>query len=50
MEFVHSSQKEEADWVVEYGILGPKTEIVHEVGQEIAALEARLEVKMNEAR
>ena len=31
MEPIHSRQKEEADWVVEYGIFGLKTEILREV-------------------
>ena len=49
MESVCSSQKEEADQVVEYAIFGLKTEILHEVDQEVALLETRLEVKMNGA-
>ena len=49
LEYVHSGQKEEADWAMEYGIFGLKTEILCEVDPEIATLETRLEVKVNEA-
>ena len=50
LECIHSDQKEEADWVVGYTIFGLKTEIFREVDQEVAAMETRLEAKMNEAQ
>ena len=48
MEFVFFDQNKEADWAVRYAIFGLKIEILREVDQEIEALEARLEAKMNE--
>ena len=50
MESVCSDQKEEADRAVVYVIFGLKNEIMPKVDKEVAALEVRAEVKMNEAR
>ena len=49
MDSVHFDQKEEADRVVGYTISRLKNEIMREVDKEVAALEVRMEVKMNEA-
>ena len=50
MESVRFDQKEEADRAVGYAIFGLKNEIMREVDKEVMALEARMGVKMNEAR
>ena len=48
--FVHSDQKEEAEYGVDNALGGLKEQILVEVNKKIATLEARLEAKRNEAR
>ena len=48
LESIRYGQKEEAEKVVGRGILGLKTQILKEVDKEIAVLETRLTVKLNE--
>ena len=45
---IRSDQKEGAEWAVGYAIFGLKNKILCEVDKEIAVLETKWQVKMNE--